>query len=1268
MAQFDANIALQVTIDKALRGIKKVEQRLQNLNKQATIDINVKNIDKVSTAVSKAETNTRKLNKALSSIESSVLSKLPQSVQTVVAYLKAASVAAKDLGLALAGVGLKTESLGTDFRGYVKEIQSAAAAMQRLAQEQSRLQRVSNLASGRSGSFLQQSLSNAETQRSQLIPGTGKYEAISRRILQLRGAINSQLRQQEDIEKRILRFQVDQAEAVRKNVRASQESRESSRFLEAEEERRDRAVKEKALRRRGLVEKEAIGPASQLGSLDADLDRLNFIKQQGEERAKQLAQEEQQRLSLLDRIQADELTGSKRIFDEKLRQINLLGDAQLNQIKAANQAELKAFDRKLRETEQFRQSYSSPAGPGNAAGEQAFRKQQSIFGDIDRSTTDAVSALNKINRLGKQLDADKSETARRLEDLEFQKKLDNIEKEAKAQLKADKLANREDEKAFDRKLRARETRRKRNARLGEDLALGAGFPLLFGGGPGSVAGGVAGAFAGGGKGGFGLQILLSALGGVIDEAVVGVAKLGQALNPLTADIDAVVAAAGESGTAFGQLVKDLEKVAGKEEALATATAQLATVIGTSGVNALRQFGAESTELGNEVAQALTIASSAVAEFINQTGILAILINNIDVSNLKKAAARNTTDPELQKLKEQRANVGPDTANTTFSIAGIKLASDLEDQIDALDAAIVARQRAIQLEEQLNIKAEASLALIEAKAAASNVEVNSLKAQIALEESGLDLTTEAGKALAEKVIEQQTYVALQAAINSGLSTEAILLNETLQKLQLKARAVSEREAADRKAEAAARKAASEQKRLAREAEQAANRAAQLEASLNNERAQQLQLGNQSIAMEFGEKIALQDKLVIQKNGLTVIEEIYNFKREQIKLTTEDIALEKEKLETLALQERIEIAKTKQQLEQINIAERLAALQSQQSVDSTRTGLNQELGGLALGLTPDLELANEQANRLQNTIKGLDNQLASLKEQRTAVLNPQLESAIKGIEGQKTAYQELLPQIFAAEQQQLKYNQALAAVTPGVNALVSGLQDVIAGTKTAEEAFADFLNTIADQLINTAATMIAQYIAIGIARMFAFGGNAGTSAGDFNLSGGGSSVGSGGLPGIDSLGGLFNGSLPFIGSGRAGGGPVNGGSPYMVGENGPELFIPGASGSITNNDQFEAARSAMGGSSGGSADAFAENTDALAVSNSYTRERVMERERSERSTSSGTMLIETQVINNVEYASVEQVEIAAAASAEKARAQVFSDMRNKPTTRRQLGLRA
>jgi hypothetical protein len=34
-------------------------------------------------------------------------------------------------------------------------------------------------------------------------------------------------------------------------------------------------------------------------------------------------------------------------------------------------------------------------------------------------------------------------------------------------------------------------------------------------------------------------------------------------------------------------------------------------------------------------------------------------------------------------------------------------------------------------------------------------------------------------------------------------------------------------------------------------------------------------------------------------------------------------------------------------------------------------------------------------------------------------------------------------------------------------------------------------------------------------------------------------------------------------RAGGGPVSGGSPYMVGERGPELFVPTGSGTIVPN---------------------------------------------------------------------------------------------------------
>jgi hypothetical protein len=51
----------------------------------------------------------------------------------------------------------------------------------------------------------------------------------------------------------------------------------------------------------------------------------------------------------------------------------------------------------------------------------------------------------------------------------------------------------------------------------------------------------------------------------------------------------------------------------------------------------------------------------------------------------------------------------------------------------------------------------------------------------------------------------------------------------------------------------------------------------------------------------------------------------------------------------------------------------------------------------------------------------------------------------------------------------------------------------------------------------------------------------------------------------------------------------------------------------------------------------------------------------------MVIETQVINEVEYASVDQVQKIAAASAKQARAQVFSDMKNKPSKRAMVGMR-
>jgi len=126
------------------------------------------------------------------------------------------------------------------------------------------------------------------------------------------------------------------------------------------------------------------------------------------------------------------------------------------------------------------------------------------------------------------------------------------------------------------------------------------------------------------------------------------------------------------------------------------------------------------------------------------------------------------------------------------------------------------------------------------------------------------------------------------------------------------------------------------------------------------------------------------------------------------------------------------------------------------------------------------------------------------------------------------------------------------------LFDSLLAVVEGTKTAEQAFADFLRSIASMLVDAAKQMIAQYIAIGVARMFAGIPSGGAPASKY-----GSAANLAGPKGDFNLG-----PGPMFPFPKALGGAVSAGQPYLVGERGPELFVPGAQGNIVPNN-------AMGG---------------------------------------------------------------------------------------------
>ena len=103
-------------------------------------------------------------------------------------------------------------------------------------------------------------------------------------------------------------------------------------------------------------------------------------------------------------------------------------------------------------------------------------------------------------------------------------------------------------------------------------------------------------------------------------------------------------------------------------------------------------------------------------------------------------------------------------------------------------------------------------------------------------------------------------------------------------------------------------------------------------------------------------------------------------------------------------------------------------------------------------------------------------------------------------------------------------------------------IIKGTMTVADAFRNMLNKIADYFIDTAARMMANQLQQGILGLFS---NLFSPA-----------------P-LGDVQGEFMPSRPQFRGAKAEGGPVKGGSSYLVGERGPEMFSPGVSGMITPN---------------------------------------------------------------------------------------------------------
>ena len=294
------------------------------------------------------------------------------------------------------------------------------------------------------------------------------------------------------------------------------------------------------------------------------------------------------------------------------------------------------------------------------------------------------------------------------------------------------------------------------ARLQENLMLGVGFPLLFGGGAGEVAGGLLGSFGPGM--GFGGQILGSAIGGILDDFISSAGELGAALNPATADLDRLVDALGGASTVTGQYIKKLEALERSEEALAVATAELENLVGKQGVEALRQFGDDSTRLREVFGQAMTQMQAGVANLINSTGILQALTAGIESGVLLQQALQSQ-DPRQRELVQQRRQAsGP-----AFFGADQTAYFKAEEQL-------IANQRIINAEKQKQY--EASLKLLDTEE--KQVEITKQTAKLAKElKSSYD---EILKSAEDRIQKEQAAVDRGLALSKARYEAELALNQ------------------------------------------------------------------------------------------------------------------------------------------------------------------------------------------------------------------------------------------------------------------------------------------------------------------------------------------------------------------------------------------------------------------------------------------------------------------------------------------------------------
>ncbi len=299
--------------------------------------------------------------------------------------------------------------------------------------------------------------------------------------------------------------------------------------------------------------------------------------------------------------------------------------------------------------------------------------------------------------------------------------------------------------------------------------------------------------------------------------------------------------------------------------------------------------------------------------------------------------------------------------------------------------------------------------------------------------------------------------------------------------------------------------------------------------------------------------------------------------------------------------------------------------------------------------NLNQLNAEIQRLE-IIQLQTEELKKQAEEAEKLFKQAMEGAEFGVAGQGTVASGLSDAIAKLKEDLNPIKLQIDAIVNGANAIGSAFgqafQDVATGAKSTQEALADAFESIGKAFVSMAAEIIAKQMTLIILQTI------------FNaLSGGGGALGKANTN-LSGTGALSTSIPGFAIGGRANGGPVSGNQPYIVGERGPELFVPGVSGSVVSNADTRAALAQQATNRQGN--------DTRAMLNQQTANRQMNAGGSAMQQKPIEVKYESTVINGVEYVTTEQHQRGIALAAERGRALTLQTLQNSVKTRKRVGM--